>query len=93
MLQALVEHYSGAGQPEVVERAVLHMDVASLDLNQVQHTSCLLVGCMPHDASVKPTSCLLVATDHIKHLVWTSQSDKHIQRDQNRMILYSHADR
>lgn len=33
--QALVEHYSGAGQPEVVERAVLHMDVASLDLNQV----------------------------------------------------------
>ena len=34
-LQALVEHYSAAGHPEVVERAVLHMDVASLDLNQV----------------------------------------------------------
>ena len=33
--QALVEHFSGAGQPEAVERAVLHMDIASLDLNQV----------------------------------------------------------
>ncbi|KAL0048183.1 hypothetical protein WJX82_009442 [Trebouxia sp. C0006] len=35
VMQALVEHFSGAGQPEAVERAVLHMDIASLDLNQV----------------------------------------------------------
>lgn len=35
MVQALVEHFSGHGQPEAVERAVLHMDIASLDLNQV----------------------------------------------------------
>ncbi|KAA6422788.1 MAG: hypothetical protein FRX49_07323 [Trebouxia sp. A1-2] len=33
--EALVEHFSGHGQPEAVERAVLHMDIASLDLNQV----------------------------------------------------------
>ena len=42
MWQALVEHYSGTGQPEVVERAVLHMDVASLDLNQVHPTPCCI---------------------------------------------------
>ncbi|DBA69468.1 TPA: hypothetical protein ACH3X2_012810 [Trebouxia sp. C0005] len=35
VMQALVEHFSGHGQPEAVERAVLHMDIASLDLNQV----------------------------------------------------------
>ena len=34
-LQALVEHFSQKGQPDAVERAVLHMDIASLDLNQV----------------------------------------------------------
>ena len=42
-----MEHFSANGQPEAVERAVLHMDIASLDLNQVafvlhatpQHTS------------------------------------------------------
>lgn len=37
VLQALVEHFSANGQPEAVERAVLHMDIASLDLNQVSH--------------------------------------------------------
>ena len=35
MVQALVEHFSQKGQPEAVEKAVLHMDIASLDLNQV----------------------------------------------------------
>ncbi len=39
VVQALVEHFSGAGQPEAVERAVLHMDIASLDLNQVTASS------------------------------------------------------
>ena len=34
-MQALVEHFSQKGQPEAVEKAVLHMDIASLDLNQV----------------------------------------------------------
>ncbi len=33
-LQALVEHYSAAGAPQAVEQAVLHMDIASLDINQ-----------------------------------------------------------
>ena len=33
--QALVELFSAAGQPERVERCVLHMDVASLDFSQV----------------------------------------------------------
>ena len=35
LVQALVEHFSQKGQPEAVEKAVLHMDIASLDLNQV----------------------------------------------------------
>ena len=35
VLQALVEHFSANGQLEAVEKAVLHMDIASLDLNQV----------------------------------------------------------
>ena len=33
-LQALVEHYSAAGAPQAVEQAVLHMDIASLDIHQ-----------------------------------------------------------
>ena len=36
VLQALVEHFSQKGQPDTVEKAVLHMDIASLDLNQVR---------------------------------------------------------
>ena len=43
--QALVEHFSGHGQPEAVERAVLHMDIASLDLNQVTATSHVYQSC------------------------------------------------
>lgn len=29
-----MEHYSAAGAPQVVEQAVLHMDIASLDIHQ-----------------------------------------------------------
>ena len=36
LVQALVEQCSAAGQPEQVERSVLHMDVASLDFSQVR---------------------------------------------------------
>lgn len=35
VMQALVEHFVAAGQPEEVERCVLKMDLLSLDLNQV----------------------------------------------------------
>jgi hypothetical protein len=35
VVQALVEHMSGAQDPQRVERCVLHLDVYSLDLNQV----------------------------------------------------------
>ncbi len=48
MAQALVEHFSGAGQPEAVERAVLHMDIASLDLNQVTAPSHVNWTVLPH---------------------------------------------
>ena len=34
--QALVEHCSALGRPERVERCVLHLDVLSLDLDQVR---------------------------------------------------------
>ena len=29
-----MEHYSAAGAPQAVEQAVLHMDIASLDIHQ-----------------------------------------------------------
>ncbi|KAJ7567914.1 hypothetical protein O6H91_01G011900 [Diphasiastrum complanatum] len=35
VMQALVEHYSGRGWLQRVEQCVLHMDIASLDFNQV----------------------------------------------------------
>lgn len=35
IVQAFVEHYATAGAPDVVQRAVLHMDIPSLDFNQV----------------------------------------------------------
>ncbi|KAK9804391.1 hypothetical protein WJX72_010740 [[Myrmecia] bisecta] len=35
VMQALVEHFSRSGRPDAVERCVLHMDIASLDFNQV----------------------------------------------------------
>ena len=35
MPQALVEHCAREDRPEAVEAAVMHMDIASLDLNQV----------------------------------------------------------
>lgn len=34
-MQALVEHYSGKGWLQRVEQCVLHMDISSLDFNQV----------------------------------------------------------
>lgn len=35
VVQALVEHYASVGELYTIEKCVLHMDVASLDLNQV----------------------------------------------------------
>lgn len=35
VMQALVDHFSALGQPQRVERCVLHMNITSLDLNQV----------------------------------------------------------
>lgn len=52
VLQALVEHFSANGQPEAVERAVLHMDIASLDLNQVSDRDTC-------DAFVRAAPCTL----------------------------------
>jgi hypothetical protein len=34
-MQALVEHYSGKGWLQRVEQCILHMDISSLDFNQV----------------------------------------------------------
>ena len=45
--QALVEQFSAAGQPEAVERCVLHMDVASLDFSQVCPNT-LVLSNQPH---------------------------------------------
>ena len=39
VLQALVEHCSASGMPEAVERCVLHLDIASLDIHQVSVTN------------------------------------------------------
>jgi hypothetical protein len=35
-MQALVEHFAAKGEPERVERCVLHLSIASLDLDQVR---------------------------------------------------------
>ena len=35
VMQALVDHYAALGDADVIEKCVLHMDVESLDLNQV----------------------------------------------------------
>ena len=48
LLQALVEHFIAAGQPQAVERAVLHMDIASLDLNQVSSSYLSCCTCSAH---------------------------------------------
>lgn len=37
-MQALVEHYSGRGWLQRVEQCVLHMDISSVDFNQVKTT-------------------------------------------------------
>lgn len=39
VMQALVEHYSSRGWLNRVEQCVLHMDIASLDFNQVHSYS------------------------------------------------------
>jgi hypothetical protein len=60
VMQALVEHFAARGEVERVERCVLHLSIASLDLDQVggrvvllacMHTSVMvcLLGCTaPH---------------------------------------------
>ena len=35
VMQALVEHYASLGEADTIEKCVLHMDVTSLDLNQI----------------------------------------------------------
>jgi general stress protein CsbA len=42
IMQALVEHYSSKGWLQRVEQCVLHMDISSLDFNQV-FLNCSLV--------------------------------------------------
>lgn len=42
-MQALVEHYSSKGWLQRVEQCVLHMDISSLDFNQVLFLSVLIV--------------------------------------------------
>lgn len=40
-MQALVEHYSSKGWLQRVEQCVLHMDISSLDFNQVCRDICV----------------------------------------------------
>lgn len=48
VMQALVQHYSQHGWLERVEQCVLHMDIASLDFNQVHFSPYnLLLGGRP----------------------------------------------
>lgn len=70
--QALVEHYSAAGQPEVVEQAVLHMDVASLDLNQVSSSA------SPWLASTRDVGPVTVTTPHLDTLVMCSTLEQQL---------------
>jgi hypothetical protein len=42
-MQALVEHYSSKGWLQRVEQCVLHMDISSLDFNQVLLSKSLLI--------------------------------------------------
>ena len=43
-MQALVEHYSSKGWLQRVEQCVLHMDISSLDFNQVIQELMLLLN-------------------------------------------------
>lgn len=43
IMQALVEHYSSKGWLQRVEQCVLHMDISSLDFNQVLLLSLIIV--------------------------------------------------
>ena len=42
-MQALVEHYSSKGWLQRVEQCVLHMDISSLDFNQVLPSNSWLI--------------------------------------------------
>lgn len=44
VMQALVEHFAAAGAPQRVERVVLHLSIASLDLDQVLRAACMNRG-------------------------------------------------
>ena len=55
VVQALVEHCSALGRPDRVERCVLHLDVTSLDLDQVGGGSLVRRGVVLHlDAQGRP---------------------------------------
>ena len=62
-LQALVNHCAKQNQPEIVEAAVMHMDLASLDLNQVgiSRRETLL----RNSVSWNKISSLLLHNDHV----------------------------
>ena len=44
-MQALVEHYSSKGWLQRVEQCVLHMDISSLDFNQVIQDLLIVLNC------------------------------------------------
>lgn len=52
VIQALVEHCCETGNPDKVERCVLRMDIASLDLNQV-------LVCLPSNFDSNPVSAVM----------------------------------
>ena len=59
VMQALVEHYVAAGQPELVEQCVLKMDIMSLDLNQVGPLHCTALHCTALHCSLSVLSSML----------------------------------
>ena len=69
MVQALVEHFSANGHPEAVERAVLHMDIASLDLNQVR-------SLLFHKATISPEAPFTIAVS-----ITTNTSSSNMQHN------------
>ena len=71
VVQALVEHFSEKGQPDIVERCVVHMDIASLDLNQVIYTlapyCCFIyTPCFIDSLSIKYSKCTHKHSRHKK---------------------------
>ncbi|GMH42953.1 hypothetical protein BSKO_10875 [Bryopsis sp. KO-2023] len=89
VVQALVEHCCETGQPDKVERCVLRMDIASLDLNQVIRL------CLGHQLYVALlyiySTALLDCTSPALHLVNTisqSQSQAEAKRYALKLIVY-----